>query len=255
MDLPEQCARCGAPAIVPVVYGMPDEELDEAASRGEVVLGGCIVPQPQRWGCRVCGYMWPLPYEALASDLVGEAFALAAAARRGRHDLDHPVEVAHLLYEEGYGETTIAAGLLHDVFEHACIGRDDIEARFGPDVAELVDVLAEQAESGDYDKRKLVQRAQVTTAGRRAAAIYAADRLTTLRQVRRAYAEEGECVATSLDGSLDELLVNAERDVRMLERFDPPLPFREELRKEAEALCADRVASRRKGPGREACKA
>jgi len=248
MDLPERCARCGAPAVVPAVYGMPDEALDEAASRGEVVLGGCIVPQPQRWGCRVCGYMWPLPYEALASDLVGEAFALAAAARRGRHDLDHPVEVAHLLYEEGYGETTIAAGLLHDVFEQACIGPDDIEARFGPDVAELVDVLAEQAEIGDYDKRKLVQRAQVTTAGRRAAAIYAADRLTTLRQVRRAYAEEGECVAKSLDASLDELLVNAERDVRMLERFDPPLPFREELRKEAEALRADRVASRRDGP-------
>jgi len=232
--------------VVPIVYGLLDEALEDAAARGEVALGGCIVPQPQRWGCRVCGYAWPLPPEALAGDLTGEAFALAAAAHRRGHGLDHTVEVAHLLYEEGYGERVVAAGLLHDVMVYACIGVSDLKARFGQDVAALVGVLTSDPEVGDYEKRKLVQRAGVTTAGRRAAAVYAADALSSTRGLRAAYAHDGECVAKTLGASLDEVMVNADRDVRMLERFDPELPFVDELAEEVKGLGADRAAARRK---------
>ena len=244
-DTPDSCARCGAPAVVPIVYGLPDEALEQAATRGEVALGGCIIPQPQRWGCRVCGYTWPLPPEALAGDLAGQAFALAAAAHRGGQGLEHTVAVAHLLYEEGYGEPVVAAGLLHDVMVHACIGVSDLEARFGHDVAALVDVLTEDTEIGDYEKRKLVHRAQVRSADRRAAGIYAADALSSMRMVRAAYARDGECVTKNLEASLDAVVVNAERDVRMLERFAPPLPFVNQLAEEVKGLRADRAAGRR----------
>ncbi len=46
------CPRCGSPAV-PIVYGLPAGELFEAADRGEVVLGGCMVwdEQPE-WACR-----------------------------------------------------------------------------------------------------------------------------------------------------------------------------------------------------------
>ena len=37
------CEGCGAP-IAPVIYGYPSRELMEQAQRGEVRLGGCIVP-------------------------------------------------------------------------------------------------------------------------------------------------------------------------------------------------------------------
>lgn len=37
-----RCPVCGA-ASVPIVYGLPDVELFDAADRGEVALGGCIV--------------------------------------------------------------------------------------------------------------------------------------------------------------------------------------------------------------------
>ena len=36
------CPICGAPAVE-IAYGYPGPELFDAADRGEVVLGGCIV--------------------------------------------------------------------------------------------------------------------------------------------------------------------------------------------------------------------
>jgi hypothetical protein len=46
------CPRCGGVAI-PIVHGLPGLELFEAADRGEVALGGCMVfdEQPE-WVCR-----------------------------------------------------------------------------------------------------------------------------------------------------------------------------------------------------------
>jgi hypothetical protein len=38
----ESCPRCGG-SIVPVAYGFPGPDMWEAAERGEIVLGGCMV--------------------------------------------------------------------------------------------------------------------------------------------------------------------------------------------------------------------
>lgn len=45
-DAPElYCGTCQAVrATVPIVFGLPGNELMEEAQRGEVVLGGCMVP-------------------------------------------------------------------------------------------------------------------------------------------------------------------------------------------------------------------
>jgi hypothetical protein len=229
-----------------IVYGTPDPALERAVALGEVVLGGCIVTRPHRWRCRTCGYEWPLPDEALESKLVREAFELAAAARRAAPGPEHPAEVAHMLYEEGYAEEVLAAALLHDVMEHACIGFCELEMRFGYEVASLIEALTPEQEIRDHDKRTLVHRARITASGRRAAAIYAADRLATLRELRAEYDCEGELLARQLDASLDELMVNADRDIRMLERSNPPLPFVDELKEELAAMRSDRAAGRRK---------
>ena len=50
-----RCPDCDG-ELVPLVWGMPDHELFEAAERGEVALGGCVVdddPWPQ-WQCTQC---------------------------------------------------------------------------------------------------------------------------------------------------------------------------------------------------------
>ena len=56
MPRPKSCPKCRSPVIVEIVYGLPGPELFEAASRGEVELGGCLVAdfQPE-WACRACG--------------------------------------------------------------------------------------------------------------------------------------------------------------------------------------------------------
>ena len=50
------CDSCGKPLkVVPIVYGYPLPETFEAADRGEVVLGGCIVSDDDPpYACASC---------------------------------------------------------------------------------------------------------------------------------------------------------------------------------------------------------
>jgi guanosine-3',5'-bis(diphosphate) 3'-pyrophosphohydrolase len=57
----------------------------------------------------------------------------------GEPYIEHPVEVSGILAELGMDDTTIAAGLLHDVMEDCGVTHEDLTARFGLDVAYLVD--------------------------------------------------------------------------------------------------------------------
>ena len=55
----ERCPRCGAADPAPILYGMPTVEADQAAARGELVLGGCAVgPNAPDRQCRACGHQW-----------------------------------------------------------------------------------------------------------------------------------------------------------------------------------------------------
>ncbi len=50
---PPPCPRCGRPSV-PIAYGYPSTELMEAAERGAVALGGCVIEDDQpTHQCRV----------------------------------------------------------------------------------------------------------------------------------------------------------------------------------------------------------
>lgn len=50
---------CHTKRGVPIVYGLPRSELEEAAREGRVHLGGCVVYRENpEWHCRKCGYQW-----------------------------------------------------------------------------------------------------------------------------------------------------------------------------------------------------
>ncbi len=53
------CPKCDSEKVVPIVYGFPTDETMEAARRGEVSLGGCIImgDDPNR-ECQDCGHQW-----------------------------------------------------------------------------------------------------------------------------------------------------------------------------------------------------
>jgi guanosine-3',5'-bis(diphosphate) 3'-pyrophosphohydrolase len=79
--------------------------------------------------------------------LVEAAYQLAETSHEGQQRIsgepfiEHPLGVSHILADLGMDTTTLVAALLHDVVEDTDLSLDDIEQRFGPQVAAIVDGL------------------------------------------------------------------------------------------------------------------
>ncbi len=84
-----------------------------------------------------------LPPEKLA--VVEEAYKFAAEKHQGQVRLsgepflDHPVQTAFILAELQLDSASLAAALLHDIPEETGVPIADISAKFGPEIAKLVD--------------------------------------------------------------------------------------------------------------------
>jgi (p)ppGpp synthase/HD superfamily hydrolase len=149
-----------------------------------------------------------------------------------------------MLFEAVCDPHAVAAGLLHDAIEDSDLTAGEIADAVGAPIATVVEGLTERKDIPDYDRRKLEHRVRVAGAGRRATAVFAADRLANLRALRRSYAAEGEAVARHFNASLDEKLGHLHRDVRMLKRVDPGNPFLHDLTAEAAAFRSERASRR-----------
>jgi GTP pyrophosphokinase len=84
-----------------------------------------------------------LPPQAV--DKIREAYEFGAQAHEGQKRLSgepyiaHPIAVADILADLRMDAQTIMAAILHDVIEDTPTAKEDIAARFGTEVAELVD--------------------------------------------------------------------------------------------------------------------
>jgi (p)ppGpp synthase/HD superfamily hydrolase len=96
----------------------------------------------------------------------------------------HPLEVASLLSGRDFDDDVVTAGVLHDIVENTSVTLDDIERRFGTRVARLVAAVTENPAIEDYGQRKAALRDQVARAERDACAIYAADKIAKVRELR-----------------------------------------------------------------------
>jgi (p)ppGpp synthase/HD superfamily hydrolase len=123
--------------------------------------------------------------------------AVAAAARwhaGQRRDADgaafvvHPLEVAALLDRSHYPDHVVAAAVLHDVLENTDRDFADLRARFGPEVAELVAAVSDDPSIEDEDTRKRELTERVRRTGGYAAAVYAADKISKVREIRMSLA-------------------------------------------------------------------
>jgi len=174
------------------------------------------------------------------SGLLDAALATAAEAHAGQQRADgspylgHPLRVCDLLAEAGAGERMLAAALLHDAVEDSELTVGAVVERFGVEVGELVAALTDDDAIEDWVERKDALRAQVAAAGARAAAIYAADKLANLRELRDLYAEQGEAAV--------DLRIEAwRRDVEMIARTAPGLALLPVLDAELTAFAAARM--------------
>ena len=79
------------------------------------------------------------------ADLLARAYAFAdekhagQMRKSGEPYVEHPIAVAGILAELGMDDTTIAAGFLHDVPEDCNVSYEEMQERFGAEVAQLVE--------------------------------------------------------------------------------------------------------------------
>lgn len=191
------------------------------------------------------------PESLTESALARDAYALAAEAHSGQRRkgddspyIAHPVAVARLVREEcGGDEEQLAATFLHDVVEDSDTSIEDIERRFGSGVAELVAAMTEDKSIEPYERRKEHHREQVESAGPRAVAIYVADKLANLRDMRSLYAAVGETAASRFNAPLDVRVRLWRRDLEMGERVAPGLGILAAFRAELDAFDAERATT------------
>jgi (p)ppGpp synthase/HD superfamily hydrolase len=142
----------------------------------------------------------------------------------------HPIEAASLLERSHYPDHVVAAAVLHDVLEDTDVERSDLEERFGADVADLVATVSDDPSIEDTERQKEDVRERVRGAGGYAPAVYAADKISKVRELRTMMARGvGE----------DEVRVKRERyrkSLAMLETVMPGSRLVELLRFELEAL-------------------
>jgi len=171
------------------------------------------------------------------SPLTRDALAYAEGRHSGQtRDVDdipfvtHPLEVACLLHEAGYSDEVVAAGVLHDVLENTDAERADLDARFGPAVTWLVTAVSDDPSIEDSGERKAALRRQVAEAGDRAAAIFAADKISKVRELRARVGRSG------LDDAARIKLDHYQQSLAMLAGIIPGHALVDQLRLEVAGL-------------------
>jgi guanosine-3',5'-bis(diphosphate) 3'-pyrophosphohydrolase len=171
------------------------------------------------------------------SPLVREALEAAESAHAGQIRngsggmpyIEHPLTVAAMLEEQGYDDDVLAAALLHDVVEDSEVGLDELRERFGERVGGMVGAMTDDESIEDYRQRKAEHRERIAAAEDETHAIYAADKLTNVRTLRGAYAEQGDSVAGEFKVPLELKLEIWEADLDLLREKAPELPFLDPL--------------------------
>ena len=145
----------------------------------------------------------------------------------------HPIEVGALLGQAGYADEVVAAGVLHDVLEDTDTTALELRQRFGTTVSALVQTVSEDPSIADEQERKRALRKQVALGPADAVAVFAADKVSKVRELR-----------LTLDGSpvgddVAQKLTHYWASLRVVERrLGAGHPVVERLRLELEALAS-----------------
>jgi hypothetical protein len=157
----------------------------------------------------------------------------------------HPLEVASLLYYAGASDHLIAAGALHDTIEKTHVVASDLRKRFGSRVAMLVLAVSEDETVTGYARRKAALREQVASAGEEALMLFAADKLSKVRELRldptpARVSHSGGAAITRTRG---RRLTHYRHCLALLQEQLPDSPLVEELRTELDAHLDDAVSA------------
>lgn len=180
------------------------------------------------------------------SRLLVDAYSLAAEAhgeqRRpsdGRYFLEHVVEVAGLLHRAGFDDELVAVGLLHDAVERGTLSEEELRDRMAASITSLVLTLSEDSKIVPFEWRKAGLRRQVESAGGLAVTVYAADKLSDIRGLRRGIEIYGDALGERLGTSVASMTAHYRESLEMVESVSPGSVFVPALRVEMGRLEAD----------------
>jgi (p)ppGpp synthase/HD superfamily hydrolase len=186
--------------------------------------------EPQRSAAPTLSFARELPLTRRAIEFAEEHH------RRQRREGDrapylvHPLEVGSYLERGGYPDPVVAAAVLHDVLEDTDVDRLELESVFGRQVSDLVALVSEDPEIADVELRKDEVRERVRNGGGYALAVFGADKVSKVRELRMQLAQ-------GLDPDEAEVKLRRHRKaLRMLEQEIPGNRIAELLRFELEAL-------------------
>jgi HD domain len=155
----------------------------------------------------------------------------------------HPLEVASLLHDAGAPDHLVAAGVLHDVIEKTDVTSSDLRAQFGPEITALVVSVSDDDRITGYATRKAALRQQVAGAGDDALTLFAADKLSKLRELGRETSPRSSGGPTP--GRPREprarRLKHYQRSLALLEERLPQSPLVAALRDELQSFLGERT--------------
>jgi (p)ppGpp synthase/HD superfamily hydrolase len=204
-------------------------------------------PHTSECGVQVNGAMQavraPIPQPSLllraALRFAARRHALQRRDSDGAPFIEHPREVARLLRDAGCRDVVIAAGLLHDVLEDTDATASELRARFGTEVASLVQAVSEDVSAGDYRERKQRLRDQVEGTGGDALLIFAADKISKVRELSSSLkdpqARPAAATLNRLEHQARLRLEHYEESLRMLRRRAAEHPLVARLADELDA--------------------
>jgi (p)ppGpp synthase/HD superfamily hydrolase len=152
--------------------------------------------------------------------------------------LAHVTEVGALLNDAGYDEPLVAAGLLHDAVERGTLSEELLRAEMEAEISILVLALTEDAKISSFAERKQALRRQVEAAGRRAITIFAADKLSDIRGLRRGIDADRDSAEARMGTTVDRMAGHYRESVAMIEENEPELEFVTALRVEIDSLAS-----------------
>lgn len=168
---------------------------------------------------------------------IEEAIYFAAKAHYGQDRktenvsmLFHPFMVGVMLMEVGMSEDVVIAGILHDVIEDTKYSKEDIEEKFGKQIAELVNSVSESDKSLSWEERKKETIEFTKNASIEIKMIECADKVSNLESLKRILNEKGEDVWDAFKRGREKqkwyhtnmyksVIANTEQEEELFERY------------------------------------
>ena len=126
----------------------------------------------------------------------------------------------------------MAVGLLHDAVERGTLSEEELRYAIGAGIASLVVALSEDPKIASFDLRKAGLRRQVESAGGLAVTVYAADKFSDIRGLRRGIEFVGDGLEERMGTSVAGMAAHYRESVEMIESVRPGSAFLPALRVE-----------------------